>query len=306
MSDTIGNKRPPIGFVGLGNMGEPMSRQLLNRGYEAWVYDLNPEAVERFEGTKARPATSLQEVAAETEVIFLSLPNSEVVEEVVLGEEGLVDGLSSGQTIVDLSSSRPLRTQALAEELAERGVRLLDAPVSGGVPRAREGTLTVMVGGEEEVYEERRELLECFGEKTFYMGGPGAGHLAKALNNLLSATTLASASEAVLLGIEGGLDAGKFIEVVNLSTGRSNSTEAKFPNYILNRAFDAGFSTELYNKDVSTALETAEEYGFQMRVGSAVGGIWEDAVEKGYGPKDHTEIYAFLEESLLDRKDEPE
>ena len=298
--------RPTVGFVGLGNMGSPMCRRLLGCGYKVWVYDLNPEAVGRFEETAARPTSSLREIAAETEVIFLSLTNSEVVVEVVLGDEGLIGGLSSGQTVVDLSSSKPLRTQALAEQLAARGVRMLDAPVSGGVPRAKEGTLAVMVGGEEEVYEEHRALLGCFGEKIFYMGSHGAGHLTKALNNLLSATSLASASEAVLLGIKGGLDPETFIEMVNVSTGRSNSTETKFPNYILNRAFDAGFSTELYNKDVSTALETAEEYGFPMTVGSAVGSVWEDAVEKGYCPKDHTEIYAFLEEVLRDSKDRPE
>lgn len=298
--------RPTVGFVGLGNMGEPMCRQLLDGGYTVWVYDANPEAMDRLEETAAQPASSLQELASETEVIFLSLPNSEVVEEVVLGEEGLVDSFSSGQTIIDLSSSKPLRTQALAEKLIARGVRMLDAPVSGGVPRAKEGTLAIMVGGEEEVYEEHRELLGHFGEKIFYMGGHGAGHLTKALNNLLSATTLVSASEAVLLGVEGGLDPETFIEVVNVSTGRSNSTEAKFPNYILNRAFDAGFSTEFYNKDVSTALETAAEYGFPMTVGSAVGSIWREAVEEGYGPKDHTEIYAFLEEFLRGRRGQSE
>ncbi|HZY65401.1 MAG TPA: NAD-binding protein [Rubrobacteraceae bacterium] len=145
-----------------------------------------------------------------------------------------------------------------------------------------------------------------FRREDLLYGGHGAGHLTKALNNLLSATTLVSASEAVLLGIEGGLGPETFIEVVNVSTGRSNSTETKFPNYILNRAFDAGFSTEFYNKDVSTALETAAEYGFPMVVGSAVGRIWEAAIEEGYGPKDHTEIYAFLEEFLRDRKQESE
>lgn len=298
--------RPTVGFVGLGNMGEPMCRQLLDGGYTVWVYDANPEATDRLEETAARPASSLQELASETEVIFLSLPNSEVVEEVVLGEEGLVDSFSSGQTVIDLSSSKPLRTQALAEKLIARGVRMLDAPVSGGVPRAKEGTLAIMVGGEKEVYEEHHGLLGHFGEKIFYMGGHGAGHLTKALNNLLSATTLVSASEAVLLGMEGGLDPETFIEVVNVSTGRSNSTEAKFPNYILNRAFDAGFSTEFYNKDVSTALETAAEYGFPMTVGSAVGSIWREAVEEGYGPKDHTEIYAFLEEFLRGRRGQSE
>lgn len=294
---------PSVGFVGLGNMGSPMCRRLLDGGYTVLVYDVDPEAVGRLE-SEAHPFHSLEELAREAEVVFLSLPNSEIVEEVVLGGDGLIGNLSSGQTVIDLSSSKPVRTQALAEKLSGRGVRMLDAPVSGGVPRAREGTLAVMVGGEKEVYEEHRELLGCFGERIFYMGGHGAGHLTKALNNLLSATTLASASEAVLLGIEGGLDPETFIEVVNVSTGRSNSTETKFPNYILNRAFDAGFPTELYKKDVSTALETAAEYDFPMAVGSAVGDVWEKAVEKGYGPRDHTEIYNFLEEYLRARKDE--
>ncbi len=298
--------RPTVGFVGLGNMGEPMCRQLLDGVYTVWVYDANPEAIGRLEETAARPASSLRELASETEVIFLSLPNSDVVEEVILGQEGLAGGLSSGQTVIDLSSSKPLRTKALAEKLMAKGVRMLDAPVSGGVPRAKEGTLATMVGGEREVYEEHRGMLGHFGEKIFYMGGHGAGHLTKALNNLLSATTLVSASEAVLLGMEGGLDPETFIEVVNVSTGRSNSTETKFPNYILNRAFNAGFSTEFYNKDVSTALETAAEYDFPMTVGTAVGSIWQEAVEEGYGPKDHTEIYAFLEEFLRERRDESE
>ncbi len=302
MRDVENASKPTVGFVGLGNMGEPMCRQLLAGGYTVWVYDANPEATGRLEETAARPASSLRELAGETEVIFLSLPNSEIVEEVVLGREGLAGGLSPEQTVIDLSSSKPLRTRALAERLAARGVRMLDAPVSGGVARARDGTLAIMVGGEEEVYEEHRGLLGHFGEKVFYMGDHGAGHLTKALNNLLSATTLVSASEAVLLGMEGGLDPERFIEVVNVSTGRSNSTEAKFPNYILNRAFDAGFSTEFYDKDVSTALETAAEYDFPVTVGSAVGSIWRQAVEEGYGPKDHTEIYAFLEEFLREKR----
>lgn len=299
------DSHPNVGFVGLGNMGEPMCRQILGR-YPVWIYDTDPEALARFEETPARLASSLQDLASETEVIFLSLPNSEVVEEVVLGEEGLIDGLSSGQTIIDLSSSKPFQTQALAKKLMDRGVRMLDAPVSGGVPKAREGTLAVMVGGEEEVYEEHRELLGCFGDKLFYMGGTGTGHLTKALNNLLSATTLASASEAVLLGMEGGLDPETFIEVVNVSTGRSNSTETKFPNYILNQTFDAGFSTGSYNKDVSTALETAAEYGFPMVLGSTVARIWREAVEEGYGPRDHTEIYTFLQDSLRAREGKSE
>jgi 3-hydroxyisobutyrate dehydrogenase len=297
--------RPAIGFVGLGNMGAPMCHRLLGRGYAVYIYDVDPDAIGRFDRTGARPASSLSELATESDTILLSLPGSEVVEKVILGEEGLAGGLSAGQTIIDMSSSRPLSTQMLAARLAQRRVSMLDAPVSGGVPRAREGTLAIMVGGDKEVFERQLDLLNSFGEKIFYMGEHGTGHLAKALNNLLSATTLVSASEAVLLGIEGGLDPHTLIDVINVSTGRSNSTESKFPHYILPRTFDAGFTTRFYNKDVRTALETAAEYDFPMAVGSAVGRIWQKAVDEGYGPKDHTEIYAFLEELVRRRGESP-
>jgi 3-hydroxyisobutyrate dehydrogenase-like beta-hydroxyacid dehydrogenase len=173
---------------------------------------------------------------------------------------------------------------------------MLDAPVSGGVSSARSGELTVMVGGEREMYERYRPLLRMIGEKVFHVGGTGTGHLAKALNNLLSATTLASAAEAVLLGERAGLAPEALIEVVNASTGRSNSTEVKFPRYILNEAFDSGFSTALYEKDVNIALEAAAEEGFPMPLGDKVGELWHSAVEAGYGPEDHTRIYSFVEE----------
>ena len=197
--------KPRIGFVGLGNIGFPMCRRLLESGYEVLVYDVNPGAVSRLEDTPAEPADSLKALAA-ADVVLLSLPGSDVVEEVVLGEGGLAEGLSSGKVLIDTSSSRPSSTRDLAKKLAESGVEMLDAPVSGGVLRAEEGKLAVMVGGREEVFERWREVLESFGEKIFHVGDHGAGHLVKSLNNLLSATTLASAAEAVILAEKAGVD----------------------------------------------------------------------------------------------------
>jgi len=286
---------PTLGFIGVGNIGAPMCHHLLDRGYDVSIYDVNPEALEQFRGTGAKPASSLTELARSADVVILSLPNSAIVEQVVFDEGGLAEGLSDGKVLIDTSSSKPSSTRRIAEHLSEKGVHMLDAPVSGGVLRAKEGTLAVMVGGEKEVFNRCSEILRSFGEQAFYVGDHGTGHLAKALNNLLSATTLASAAEVVLLGARAGLDPEKLIEVVNASSGRSNSTEVKFPSYILNRAFDDGFGIGLMNKDVKIALDTAGEFGFPTLIGSTVGQVWQTAVAQGFGSESHTAIYTFLE-----------
>lgn len=218
-----------LGFVGLGNMGNPMCGRLLEKGIRVRAYDADAGALARAGEAGAVRVASPAEAASGVEVVLLSLPGSEVVEEVVLGDGGLIRGLDRGATLVDMSSSRPSSTRRLAAELERRGVSMLDAPVSGGVARAESGELTVMVGGDKALYERYLSLFRTIGEKVFHVGGIGSGHLAKALNNLLSATTLASAAEAVLLGERAGLDPEALIEVVNSSTGRSNSTEVKFP-----------------------------------------------------------------------------
>lgn len=286
--------KPRIGFVGLGNIGFPMCRRLLESGYEVLAYDANPEAVSRLEDTPAEHADSLKALAA-ADVVLLSLPGSDVVEEVVLGEGGLAEGLSSGKVLIDTSSSRPSSTRDLAKKLAESGVEMLDAPVSGGVLRAEEGKLAVMVGGREEVLERCCEVLESFGEKIFHVGDHGAGHLVKSLNNLLSATTLASAAEAVILAEKAGVAPEALLEVINAGNGRSYSTEVKFPKFILDRSFDDGFALGLMVKDLKIALETAAEMGHPMFSGSSISQLWQAAAARGYGLEGHTSIYAFLE-----------
>ncbi len=286
---------PTLGFVGLGNIGAPICQCLLNSGYDVTVYDVDPDAMARFDGGPARLACSLAGLASSVDAVILSLPNSAVVEGVVFGDGGLSEGLSEGKVLIDTSSSKPSSTRRLSARLGDMGVQLLDAPVSGGVARAKEGKLAVMVGGEKEAFERYRGLLSAFGSQVFYVGESGAGHLTKAINNLISATTLASAAEAVLLGVRAGLDPAKIIEVVNASSGRSNSTETKFPRHILNGAFDDGFAVGLMNKDVKIALETAAELDQPMLIGASVGQVWQAAMAQGYAPEGHTAIYAFLE-----------
>jgi 3-hydroxyisobutyrate dehydrogenase-like beta-hydroxyacid dehydrogenase len=292
-----------VGFVGIGNIGEPVCRHLLGGGYELFVHDADPEALARLGDTRAKTAASPEALAAETDVILLSLPNSDVVEEVVFGEGGLSWGLSAGKTLIDTSSSRPSSTRTIAERLAQAGVDMLDAPVSGGVLRAREGALSIMVGGKREVYERCSEVLRSFGEKIFYVGDHGTGHLVKSLNNLLSATTLASAAEATLLAERAGVPPELFVEVVNASNGRSYSTEVKFPRYVLDRSFDDGFALGLMVKDLKIALQTAAEFDFPMPVGSALTQLWQAADAGGHGAEGHTAIYAFLEEYVGRRGD---
>jgi 3-hydroxyisobutyrate dehydrogenase len=292
--------KPRVGFVGIGNIGEPVCRHLLEGGYELLIYDADPEALVKLEDAPAESVASPEALASESDVVLLSLPNSDVVEEVIFGEGGLKEGLSSGKALIDTSSSRPSSTRGISERLAAEGIDMLDAPVSGGVLRAREGTLSIMVGGKRAVYEKYREIFESFGDKIFYVGDHGTGHLVKALNNLLSATTLASAAEAALLARRAGVAPDAFVEVINASNGRSYSTEVKFPRYILTRTFDDGFALNLMNKDLKIALEAAAEMEVPMPIGSTLAQIWELAAARGYGPENHTAIYAFLEDLFGD------
>jgi 3-hydroxyisobutyrate dehydrogenase len=287
--------KPVLGLIGLGNIGEPICRHLIKEGYAVFVYDVDREAVAQLEDTTAEPAESPRALASVADVVLLSLPNSAVVEEIVLGEDGLLESLSPGKVVIDTSSSKPSSTRIISRRLAGVGIDMLDAPVSGGVIKARKGNLAVMVGGKREVFERCSPILQAFGGQIFFLGDHGTGHLTKALNNLLSATTLASAAEAVILAEKAGLSPEQFVEVINASNGRSYSTEVKFPKYILDRSFEDGFATALMNKDLKIALEAAAEMDFPMLIGSTVAQVWQAAVAQGNGARNHTEIYAFLE-----------
>jgi 3-hydroxyisobutyrate dehydrogenase len=287
--------KPVLGLIGLGNIGEPICRHLIKEGYAVFVYDVDREAVAQLEDTTAEPTESPRALASVADVVLLSLPNSVVVEEIVLGEDGLAESLSPGKVVIDTSSSKPSSTRTISGRLAEAGIDMLDAPVSGGVMKAREGTLAVMVGGRREVFERCLPILQAFGGEIFFVGDHGTGHLAKSLNNLLSATTLASAAEAVILAERAGLSPDLFVEVINASNGRSYSTEVKFPKYILDRSFEDGFATALMSKDLKIALEAAAEMDVPMLIGSTVAQVWQAAVAQGNGARSHTEIYAFLE-----------
>jgi len=284
-----------VGLIGLGNIGGPLCRHLLGSEHELTIFDVSADARALFKDSRAHIADSVADLGARVDVVILSLPNSDVVEQVVFGKGGLAGALTADTVVIDMSSSRPASTRNIALRLAEQNVHMLDAPVSGGTIRAAEGTLTMICGGEPDVFQTCEPILRIFGQQVIHVGPSGAGHLAKAINNLVSATTLASACEAVQLGAQAGLAPEKVIEVINASSGRSVSTELKFPRYILDRSFDDGFAISLMDKDARIALDTAAELGFDTPIGTAVASLWKDAVDAGFGTKSHTAIYEYLE-----------
>ncbi|SFJ40857.1 3-hydroxyisobutyrate dehydrogenase [Amycolatopsis sacchari] len=283
-----------LGFVGLGNMGTPMVRRLVEAGYEVRGYDTDPEARERVAALGATVVSEVDKVAAGADAVLLMLPNSDVVER-VLYSDGLLEAARPGTVLVDMGSSRPHSTRTVAEWAASRGVPMVDAPVSGGVGGAEAGTLTVMAGGAAEDVEHVRPVLERIGGKVQHVGDVGAGHALKALNNLMSATHLLVSSEALLAGQEFGLDPEVMLDVVNGSSGRSGSTEAKWPKFVLPGTFDSGFGLRLMLKDMRIAVELARETGLPSALGESAVELWAKAAEELPPTADHTEIVRWLQ-----------
>ena len=281
----------PVGFVGLGRMGEPMVRRLAANGVAVRGHDAAPGVAQRLSDVLT-PVGSAAEAAEGVQVVILMLPDSDVVEKVV---EDVVGDLRAGTVLVDMSSSEPLRTRALATRLAERGVTLVDAPVSGGVSGARAGTLTIMVGGPADEVRRLTPLLGHMG-RVRHVGGVGAGHALKALNNLMSAAHLLASSEAILAGERFGLDPAVIVEAVNGSSGRSGSTENKWPNYILPGTYDSGFTAGLMVKDLRIALGLAEATRAPTGLAARTVELWAAAVDALGPDSDHTEIARWLRE----------
>jgi 3-hydroxyisobutyrate dehydrogenase-like beta-hydroxyacid dehydrogenase len=257
------------GFIGLGRMGGAMARRLLAAGHQVVVYDPIPAATEALAAQGATVSASARGVADAAPVVFLSLPTPQIVADVVLGAQGIREGKRL-QVCVDLSTSGPETAAKLAAGLAERQIASLEAPVSGGIKGAREGTLALMVSGPQATWEQIRPLLEVFG-KPFFMGvNPGAGQTMKLVNNLLGACAIAITAEGMTLGAKAGLDPVRMIEVLNVSSGRSSATQDKWPRSVLPRTFDFGFASGLCLKDIRLCLAAAQSLQVPLGVGSAV------------------------------------
>jgi 3-hydroxyisobutyrate dehydrogenase len=279
-----------IGFVGLGRMGRPMAGRLAEAGYRLVVSDAAPGVAASIEGAVA--ATDHGDFAG-VDVVILMLPNSAVVES-VLEEEGLAAVLEPGALVVDMSSSEPLRTRALAARLAGRGLRFVDAPVSGGVRGAVAGTLAVMTGGDEADIAEIQPLLEILGRTVLPVGPVGSGHAAKALNNLVSAATLSVTVEALRLGAEFGIAPQTMNAVLNSSSGRSNTSENKVAQFMLDGNYGSGFALQLMAKDVRIAVDLARDLAQRTEVADLVAGQWSRVAALVTPETDHTAMYELI------------
>jgi 3-hydroxyisobutyrate dehydrogenase-like beta-hydroxyacid dehydrogenase len=258
-----------LGFVGVGRMGGLMTQRLLAAGHSVTVSDPSEAAVEALMAEGAKRAASAAEVAANTDIVFASLPNPPVVEAVALGADGVARG-GRAKIFVDLSTTGPRVAARIAAGLAGQGIVAVDSPVSGGLKGAREGTLAVMASCPKETYEIVEPLLAIFG-KLFYIGEkPGSAQTLKLVNNLLAASAMAISAEGMVMGMKAGLDPRVMIDVINVSSGRNSAIQDKFPKSVLPGTFDFGFMTGLSYKDVRLCLDEAEAMGIPMVVGSAV------------------------------------
>ena len=279
-----------IAFIGLGNMGSPMTTRLVAAGYEVHGFDVAEVARARFAEVGGVPATTAVEAVADADVIITMLPNSDIVEAVVAE---VLPSVRPDALFVDMSSSEPLRTRELAERVAAAGARLIDAPVSGGVKGATEGTLAIMVGGPEAIFAEVEPVLAALGKPT-HVGAIGAGHALKAINNLMSAIHLWGSSEAMLTGIEFGLDPNVMLEVINASSGRSGSTQYKWPTFIVPETYNAGFGAALMLKDMKIATGLAHALGTPSTLSDVAVAHWMKAVADLEPGSDHTAVALWL------------
>lgn len=286
--------RAKIGFVGLGRMGQPMAAHVAEAGVLHQVLDARTETADRFAAEHGVPvAASLKAMGEACNAIILMLPDGGIVRDVVLGASPGGDALLAGDagslSIIDMSSSAPLGTRALGEALAQRGVGLLDAPVSGGVKKARSGELAIMVGGDGAELERWRWLLELMGTRILATGPLGSGHAVKALNNYVSAAGLAAAAEALHVAETFGVQGDVLIDVLNASTGRNNSTENKFKQFILSATYNSGFALDLMSKDLDTAAELARQSDVDVPMMRCCSSLWKEACGVLPQSADHTE-----------------
>ena len=285
-----------IGFIGLGVMGKNMAINLIKKGYKLKVSDLNKDAVNELKEMGAEEGQNAAEIAAGSDIIFTSLPNSQIVEAVVLGKGGILEGAKEGTIYIDLSSITPKAIQNIAKKASEKGIKVLDAPVSGGVAGAQKGTLTIMVGGDEEIFNKALPALNCIGTKVFHVGDVGAGDTIKLVNNLLLGVNMVAVSEALALGVKAGLKPEVMYDIISQSSGSSYALTAKYKNFIAKGNFAPGFTIDLQYKDLQLAVDTAKDMKMPLLIGNVAQQMYEVARAKGLGTEDISAVLKVYEE----------
>jgi 3-hydroxyisobutyrate dehydrogenase len=285
-----------VGFIGLGKMGRPMSLNILKKGFPLTVSNRSRKVVDDVAAQGARAAGSPAEVAQQAEIVCLCLPVPATVEEVVLGEGGVLETIKPGSVVLDFSTIGPGTCRSVAERLREKECWYVDAPVSGGTTGAEAATLTIMCGGERAQYDRVLPVLESVGKKVVYAGPVGAGAVVKLMNQLLVAINLAGAAEAMVLGTKAGVDPQLLFDVVSSATGNSFQLQRCFPDLIMKGKFDAMFSVDLLHKDVALGVEVGKDTRVRMLLSALALQIFEEAREAGFGEQDIAAVIRPLEQ----------
>ncbi|PWC21893.1 2-hydroxy-3-oxopropionate reductase [Brenneria roseae subsp. roseae] len=283
-----------IGFIGLGIMGKPMSKNLLKAGYSLVVMDRNQEAVAEVVAAGATAAATPKQVAIQSDVIITMLPNSPHVKEVVLGENGVIEGARAGSIVVDMSSIAPLASREIAAALAEKKIDMLDAPVSGGEPKAIDGTLSVMVGGDKALFERCFDLLKSMAGSVVHTGDIGAGNVTKLANQVIVALNIAAMSEALVLATKAGVNPELVYQAIRGGLAGSTVLDAKAP-MVLDRNFKPGFRIDLHIKDLANALDTSHGVGAQLPLTAAVMEMMQALKADDLGSADHSALACYYE-----------
>jgi 2-hydroxy-3-oxopropionate reductase len=283
-----------IGFIGLGIMGKPMSKNLLKAGHTVVVLDFNRGAVEELVTAGAQTAAKPCDIAQQVELLITMLPNSPEVKQVVLGPDGILEGAKAGLIVVDMSSIAPLAAREVAAKLAEKGIEMLDAPVSGGQPKAIDGTLSVMVGGKQAVFDRCLPVLKAMAASVVRVGDVGAGNVAKLANQVVVALNIAAVSEALVLAAKAGVEPELVFQAIRGGLAGSTVMEAKAP-LMLDRKFNPGFRINLHIKDLNNALETGHQFGAAMPLTASMMEILQTLKHDDHGNSDHGAIVRYFE-----------
>lgn len=283
-----------IGFIGLGIMGKPMVKNLLKAGNEVVVFDIIKENINNVVEAGAIAANSSKSVAEQCKLIITMLPNSPHVKTVVMGPDGVLEGATAGSILVDMSSIAPLASQEICRACAEKGVKMIDAPVSGGEPKAIDGTLAIMVGGDKTVFDEVYDILMIMGSSAVYCGEIGAGNTTKLANQVIVALNIAAVSEAFMLSTKAGVDPLKVFDAIKGGLAGSTVMNAKVP-MITNGNFKPGFKIDLHIKDLNNALETGHEVGAPLPLTASVMEMLQTLHADGCGQDDHSAIAKYYE-----------
>jgi len=284
-----------IGFIGLGIMGKPMAHNLMKAGYELMVSNRSQAPMDELAAEGATTADNPKAVAEQSNIVITMLPDSPQVWEVVTGEKGVLAGAKAGMLVIDMSTISPVVTQDMVREAQAHGVQMLDAPVSGGDVAAQQGTLSIMVGGSAEDFEQAKPLFQVLGKTIVHVGGSGAGQVVKACNQIVVALTIEAVSEALVLGSKAGVNPAVILQVLSGGLAANRVMEVRGPNF-LRHDFQPGFKIALHHKDLGIALSAGREYGVPLPITAIVDQMLQALKQRGQGDQDHSALLTLIED----------